>query len=65
MSFTPYMAKMAQLLKDMDIQVDFVSWARADDSINTKDPSNIKHNILMKKGSDGCNKIYLLWLYVI
>ncbi|MCL1044145.1 hypothetical protein L2737_02205 [Shewanella electrodiphila] len=66
MSFTPYMAKLANVLCELGIATNFVTWVREDDVTTAKDPDNVETTILYKSKETKVKFIlvlkYFLWM---
>lgn len=64
MSFTPYMAKLADVLYHSEVIVDFVTWSRDDDKTTAIDPTNVTTIPIMEEGSKENSKLKLIYLYL-
>jgi hypothetical protein len=68
MSFTPYMAKLAQTLVNLNVYVKFVTWTRANDSTSARDPDCIETFILYESNTKNLFDLvlsYLKWMYLV
>ncbi|MGI2059777.1 hypothetical protein ACRN9T_21795 [Shewanella baltica] len=68
MSFTPYMAKLAKTLTNLDIHVKFISWCRETDKTTAIDPDCVEKKILYMSNSNtklGLISNYIYWMFLV
>lgn len=64
MSYTPYMAKLANVLNERGLEVLFITWSREDDITTAVDPSNVEVKVLMRIGKKTDSKLKISFLYI-